>query len=364
MVATSIAALLALSLLGVSAQEAGEYTIVLARRAFATVFGSALKPDIELDRLELLLTKTATQLNQHQRIVAQAKVELQEAEAAQRQAVADRQKLKRDLDQLRGLLASRHADAENASAGRAADVFSSDGADDTLSRMGRRLGQLSSQRLRQRQSRGESGFDNAYGFDDNEDDNEDGSEDFSEDGSDHGNDRDDDLGDDHEEDDDAGKRGLTVARVIVRDGQPRLSVLSVNGRSIAVSRVREAMVNKLSSYEQSVARCEMLDRALEERRAAIHKLEQRLADWQSKRLQLAQRVETLKLRRRTQALHSRTDTSLFDDADLARATAIADSVERELRVVEMQQALQADPLADLVDELKVEDQAIDALKLN
>ncbi|MFM7071575.1 MAG: hypothetical protein ACKO38_07270, partial [Planctomycetota bacterium] len=53
-----------------------------------------------------------------------------------------------------------------------------------------------------------------------------------------------------------------------------------------------------------------------------------------------------------------TDTSVFDDADLARATAIADTIERELRVVETQQAMQADPIGELINE-PIVDKSVD-----
>ncbi len=256
----AMAVLVALSMVGVSATEVGEYTVVLARRAGAAVFGKGVKPELEIDRLELLLAKMASQLGQHQRTVAQAKVELEDAEEAREKAVASRQKLKGDLQKLRTLLAD-----SDAAEGEAAN-------------------------------------------------------------------------------------GVMVTGVTISGGRSKVCVLKVNGRTIATDKVRKAMSDKLASYKHSVQQCETLERALEERRLASEKLEERLADWQSKRVELAQRVATLKLRRQTQVLQSRTDTSLFDDADLARATAIADTVERELRVVETQQAMQADPIDEWVNE--------------
>lgn len=273
-VASLVAVGIGLPLFGVSAREAGEYTVVLARRAVTAVFGKGIKPDIELDRLELLLAKSATQLSQHQRAVALAKVDLQDAESAQAKAVADCRKLKGDLHKLRSLLAASESKA--------------DGTDGVV-------------------ASGQAGEGEA-------------------------------------------EAGLTVANVTVSDGKSRMCVVSIHGRSIPASRIRQAMTDKLASYKQSAERCETLERALEERRLASRKLEDRLADWQAKRVQLAQRLETLKLRRQTQALQSHIDTSVFDDADLARATAIADSVERELRIAETQQEMQTDPVADLVNE--------------
>jgi chromosome segregation ATPase len=264
LVTTSVAVVVALSMLGVSAQDAGEYTVVLARRAAAVVFGKGVRPDLELERLELLLAKMASQLSQHQRAIARAKVELEDVESAQGKAVAGRHKLKGDLQKLRSLLAASDA---------------ADGTDAT---------------------------------------------------------------------------GVTITGLTVSRDKSELCVLSVNGRKVAVGKVRQAMADKLASYKQAVEQCETLERALDERRRASEKLEERLADWQSKRLQLAQRVATLKLRRQTQVLQSRTDTSVFDDADLARATTIADTVERELRVVETQQAMQSDPISELVNESVVD----------
>lgn len=115
-------------------------------------------------------------------------------------------------------------------------------------------------------------------------------------------------------------------------------------------KTRQALAVCLESYKQSIRRREALEQALEERRKAYENLETRLTQWQSERTLLAQRAETLKLRRQSQALQSHTDTTVFDDADLARATELAEGVERELRIVEAQQAIKLEDVADLTEE--------------
>ena len=268
------------ALLGVSTQEAGEYVTVVARRAASAIFGSGLKPDIELDRLSLLLSKLPTQIDQHQRVVAQAKVALEDAEAEQRREAAHSRQLQDDLHRLRTLLTacqppSPKSTTDEVEPGNSAEA---DAAED-------------------------------------------------------------DTADDSAADDSAAADTSTTRATVV-----------IRGRTLAASRIRRVMADRLTAYKLSQTRCETLARHLEERRRATQQLEERLAEWHSQRVQLAARVETLKLRRRTQALQSHTDTQWFNDADLARATEIADRVERELRVVETQQAMNTDPIADLVDD--------------
>lgn len=49
-----------------------------------------------------------------------------------------------------------------------------------------------------------------------------------------------------------------------------------------------------------------------------------------------------------QALASETDTTVFNNADLARATELADQIERELRIVNGQKAIGSDPADSLL----------------
>ena len=115
--------------------------------------------------------------------------------------------------------------------------------------------------------------------------------------------------------------------------------IKVGGQSVSPTDVRRALTYKLSSWKGATAAAEAREQALLQQRAAYSALERQFNDWQGQRQLLAQRVETLKTRHQTQALASETDTSTFNNADLARATELADQIERELRIVEAQQAL-------------------------
>ena len=87
---------------------------------------------------------------------------------------------------------------------------------------------------------------------------------------------------------------------------------------------------------------------LQQQQNAYAALERQFNDWQSQRHLLAQRLDTLKARFQTQALASETDSTVFNNADLARATELADQIERELRIGEAQQALRSDPADSLL----------------
>lgn len=86
------------------------------------------------------------------------------------------------------------------------------------------------------------------------------------------------------------------------------------------------------------------DIRLQQQQNAYAALERQFNDWQSQR----QLLDTLKARYQAQALASETDTTVFNNADLARATELADQIERELRIVEAQQALRSDPADSLL----------------
>jgi hypothetical protein len=56
-------------------------------------------------------------------------------------------------------------------------------------------------------------------------------------------------------------------------------------------------------------------------------------------------------------LASDTDTTVFNNADLARATELADQIERKLRIVEAQQALGKDAADSLLSNGVIDSQA-------
>ena len=121
------------------------------------------------------------------------------------------------------------------------------------------------------------------------------------------------------------------------------SAVTVSCRSVSQSDVRRALSYKLAAWKESTATRSAQEQAVQQQRQAYSQLEQQFAQWQSQRRLLSQRTETLKARLQTQQLASETDTSVFKSADLARATELADEIERELRVDEAQRALGNDP---------------------
>ncbi|MEY2726431.1 MAG: hypothetical protein RLZZ458_2298 [Planctomycetota bacterium] len=125
---------------------------------------------------------------------------------------------------------------------------------------------------------------------------------------------------------------------------------TVGYRGVSQQDIRRALAARLQSWKQATERCSALQVALQQRRAAFERLEVQFGEWQSRRDLLAQRLETLKIRQQTQTLSADTDTALFDDADLARATELADAVDRDLRIAEARTAIGLDPL-DVIAEI-------------
>lgn len=114
-------------------------------------------------------------------------------------------------------------------------------------------------------------------------------------------------------------------------------------RGVSMADVRRALCCRLEAYKEAEATCKAQKEGMCQQRQAYAQLEQRFTSWQSQRRLLSQRLETLKARHKSQQLASETDTTVFNDADLARATELADQIEKEIRIVEAQQALGSDP---------------------
>jgi chromosome segregation ATPase len=136
-------------------------------------------------------------------------------------------------------------------------------------------------------------------------------------------------------------RDLTKA-----DGEECSTLVSYRG--ISQADIRRALAGRLESWKQTSQRRDALGKALDLRRQAFAQLEAKFTEWQSQREQLAQRIETLKIRHQTASLSADADTSTFDNADLARTTELADGLERKLRIEEAKQAIGLDPLDGLL----------------
>ena len=124
--------------------------------------------------------------------------------------------------------------------------------------------------------------------------------------------------------------------------------ITVGCQKVSSEDVRRALTYKLTSWKEVSATANAREQALKQQQLAFNGLEKQFTDWQSQRTLLAQRLETLRIRHQTQQLASETDTTVFNNADLARATELADQIERELRIVEAQQALGSDPAESLL----------------
>lgn len=152
-------------------------------------------------------------------------------------------------------------------------------------------------------------------------------------------------------------------RALAGDGEQLVVVPASSGKAISTSDVRRALAARLASYKQAQERLELQRRSLAERREAFASLQARFEEWRVNRSQLADRLQTLRLRHESQLLANNTDSRVFDDSDLTRATEIANRLERDLRIVEAQQALGSDAADSILNStLKVEEDftAIDA----
>lgn len=136
------------------------------------------------------------------------------------------------------------------------------------------------------------------------------------------------------------------------ESQQSSGMVQIGCHSVSTTDVRQALAYKLSAWQQSTAKQEALTGLVSQQRAAYQQLQSRFTEWQTQRELLAHRLETLKARYETQRLAADTDVSVFNDADLARATDLAEQIEKELRTVEVQQELGNTPLAPIFSDLE------------
>ncbi len=126
------------------------------------------------------------------------------------------------------------------------------------------------------------------------------------------------------------------------------SIVQVGCHQISSADVSQALAHKLATWKESNTGLAARQEAVSQQRKAFEALRQRYSDWQQQRKLLAYRLETLRSRHDAQQLAAETDTSVFKTADLARASELADRIERELKTVEIQQQLDNDPLENLL----------------
>lgn len=129
-------------------------------------------------------------------------------------------------------------------------------------------------------------------------------------------------------------RSLNPTQMAGSCGAHQVSYLAVSQ-----SDINRALSTKLASWKQANATSQARSKAVEQQQLAYGQLEQKFSEWQSNRELLRQRLETLRARHKNQQLSAKTDTNTFNQADLARASELADQIDKELRIVEAQQAL-------------------------
>lgn len=146
--------------------------------------------------------------------------------------------------------------------------------------------------------------------------------------------------------------GLVTEMKLLRNLGPAGScgTIQVGCHHVSAADVQQALAFKLAAWKESTAVRAAHEKLLDQQRMAFRKLTEKFTEWQSQRELLAHRLETLRARNHVQLLSSDTDTSVFNDADLARTTELADQIEKELRIVEVQQELGTSPIDHLLAE--------------
>lgn len=119
--------------------------------------------------------------------------------------------------------------------------------------------------------------------------------------------------------------------------------------TVAPGEVQRVLAGRLAGWKASSATLQARQQAMHAQRVACTRLEQQFQQWHTQRQLLTQRLETLRIRYQTQQLAGQTDTSILNDADLARTVELADQIERQLRIAEAQQELAETPVSPLPD---------------
>lgn len=141
----------------------------------------------------------------------------------------------------------------------------------------------------------------------------------------------------------------------------RSSCGSVSYRSYQVSKadVKQALSHKLAAYKSQSSRLEAQRKAVEKQRAAWRALATRYDNWNQERQLLAHRLEALRARHKAQQVGSAM-TGTIDTKELARASKLADDIDRKLRIAEKQEALGTSPIDLLLTGSETDSSGVEA----
>lgn len=111
----------------------------------------------------------------------------------------------------------------------------------------------------------------------------------------------------------------------------------------ASQNVVHALSCKLAAYRNLESLNAAKSKAVVAQRRAYEQLAGQFADWQNKRQLLGYQIETLRARFAAQELSDSANVAIFSDADLSRATELANDVESILNLNEVQRSLLMSP---------------------
>jgi predicted RNase H-like nuclease (RuvC/YqgF family) len=105
----------------------------------------------------------------------------------------------------------------------------------------------------------------------------------------------------------------------------------------------QALGSKLASYRNLETLNAAKSKAVEAQRRAYEELSKQFVDWQNKRQLLGYQIETLRARYTAQQLSDSANVDVFSDADLSRATKLAEDVGEIISLNEVQRSLLMSP---------------------
>lgn len=104
-----------------------------------------------------------------------------------------------------------------------------------------------------------------------------------------------------------------------------------------------ALSCKLSTYRNLESLNAAKSKAVEAQRRAYEELSKQFVDWQNKRQLLGYQIETLRARYTAQQLSDSANVDVFSDADLSRATKLAEDIGEIINLNEVQRSLLMSP---------------------
>ncbi|MCA8987558.1 MAG: hypothetical protein KDA78_07955 [Planctomycetaceae bacterium] len=135
-----------------------------------------------------------------------------------------------------------------------------------------------------------------------------------------------------------------------------VATVCVSGHRVSRTDISTALRHKLSAWKESEATVEACAQTVGEHRKATDALTMQFTEWENQRKLLGHRVEKLKAQVVAQQLKQETSLAQLDQSDLARATRLAEDIEKEIRINEAQAALGTSPLDHVLQE-QVDDSA-------